>query len=44
MLFFKNASTEQRVTLTHSLQIDDSQPLQFSQTFQLIKEGATYWV
>jgi hypothetical protein len=26
------------------LQIDDSPPLQFSQVFQLIKEGGTYWV
>lgn len=26
------------------IQIDDGQPLQFSQAFQLIKEGGTYWV
>ena len=30
--------------VTGQLIIDDSPPLQFSQVFQLIKEGATYWV
>ncbi|KAL7418195.1 nuclear transport factor 2 [Mrakia frigida] len=32
------------VLVTGQLIIDDSPPLQFSQVFQLIKEGATYWV